>query len=37
VVENVHKMDVITKLGLFDWLVMPFGMKIITILFLRQQ
>jgi hypothetical protein len=26
-------MDVIAKLGLFDWIVMPFGMKNATIIF----
>jgi hypothetical protein len=26
-VEDVRKIVMITKLGLFDWVMMPFGMK----------
>jgi hypothetical protein len=37
VVEVVHKMVVITKLGLFDWIVMPFGMKNVNIIFFQTM
>jgi hypothetical protein len=35
VLENIHKYALITKIGLFDWTVMPFGMKNATYIFSR--
>jgi hypothetical protein len=36
-IEDVKKTTLITKFGLFDWIVMPFGMKNAISIFLRTM
>jgi hypothetical protein len=35
--EDVKKSTFITKYGLYDWIVMPFGMKNATIIFIHTM
>jgi len=37
VLENVNKSTLITEFGLYDWTIMPFGMKNVTSTFTRTM